>query len=343
MKIAIHNSGSFGSRWIEYCQSHNIDYKVVNAYDNDIIDQVADCDALMWHHHHANYKDALFAKQLLFSLQIAGKKVFPNFNTGWHFDDKVGEMYLLQALGVSLVPSYIFYTKKEALEWVNRTTYPKVFKLRGGAGAANVMLAHTKGEARKFVKKAFGRGFPQYSSWNSLKERWRRYRLGMSDLKDVLKGVVRFFYKPDFARMHGVEKGYAYFQEFIPNNKFDIRVCVVGDKAFAIKRVVRDNDFRASGSGNIVYAKSEIDERCVKIAFDVNKKIQGQSMGFDFVFDEKNNPLIVEIGYGYFAPSYDICEGYWTSDMQWHEGEGFDFCGWMVEEIVNSVSHVENK
>lgn len=341
MKIAIHHtptSHGFSGRWVDYCKKNNINYKIVNAYDTDIIEQVSDCDAFMWHHHHTNYKDALFAKQLLISLETSGKKVFPDWHTGWHFDDKVGQKYLLEAINAPLVPSYVFYTKKEALAWVEKTVFPKVFKLRGGSGAASVMLAHTKSEARKLVKKAFGKGFPQYDSWGNLKERWRKYRLGKTDFKDVLKGIVRFGYKTDFAKMHAPEKGYVYFQDFIPNNTFDIRVCVVGDKAFALKRLTRDGDFRASGSGSIVYDRNQIDERCVKIAFDVNKRLQSQSTAFDFVFDPNNAPLIVEISFGYTAKAYDICEGYWTNDMVWHEGAHFDFCGWMVEDIVKSIN-----
>lgn len=337
MKIAIHNSGGFAPRWIEYCKRNNIDYKVVNAYDSNIIEKVDDCDAFMWHYYHANYKDVLFAKQLLFSLQQAGIKVFPDFNTGWHFDDKVGQKYLLEAIGAPLVPSYVFFTKKEAFDWIEKTTFPKVFKLRGGAGAANVKLAHTAREARKFVRRAFGKGFPQYSAIDNLKERWRKYRLGKTSFKDVLVGVGRLVYKPSFAKMHAPEKGYAYFQDFIPNNTFDIRVCVVGDKAFALKRLTREGDFRASGSGSIVYDKNQIDERCVKIAFEVNKKLVSQSTAFDFVFDKDNEPLIVEISFGYTINAYDDCEGYWMEDMKWHEGTHFDICGWMVENIINSI------
>lgn len=336
MKIAIHKSGGFSLRWIEYCQKNNIDYKIVNAYDNDIVEQLADCDAFMWHHSHISYKDALFAKQLLFSLQQAGKKVFPDFNTGWHFDDKVGQKYLLEAIGASLVLSYVFYTKKEALNWIEKTDFPKVIKLRGGAGASNVMLAKTKREAVKLVNKAFGKGFPQSNAMSVLKERWRKYKLGKTDMKDVLKGVARFFVKPEYAKMHSPEKGYAYFQDFIPNNEYDIRIVVVGDKAFAMKRLVRQGDFRASGSGNIIYDKNQIDERCVQISFDVNKKIQSQSLALDFVFGANQNPLIVELSYGYTAPAYDHCEGYWTEDMQWHEGNNFDFCGWMVENLIST-------
>ena len=160
----------------------------------------------MWHHHQSNYKDVLFAKQLLFSLEQSGKVVFPNFNTGWHFDDKVGEKYLFEAIGAPVVPTFVFYTKKDANEWIDKTSFPKVFKLRGGAGSANVMLTHDKREARKLVKRAFGKGFPQYSSWSNLKERIRKYRMGKTDLKDVLKGVARFFVKPEFAKMHSSEK-----------------------------------------------------------------------------------------------------------------------------------------
>lgn len=338
MKIAFHNTSGFTPRWIEYCKQNHIDYKLVNAYDSNIVEQLNDCDAFMWHHHQANYKDVLFAKQLLFSLEKAGKVVFPNTASGTLFDDKVGEKYLLEAIGAPAVSSYVFYTKQEALDWISKTTFPKVFKLRGGAGSANVMLAHTAADAEKLVRKAFGKGFPQYSSWSNLKERIRKYRLGKTDLKDVLKGVARFFVKPDFAKMHGSEKGYVYFQDFIPNNTFDLRIIVVGDKAFGVKRMCRKDDFRASGSGSLIYDKTQIDERCVRIAFDISKKLHSQSMGYDFVFDKDNNPLIVEMCYGYAVAAYDFCKGYWDREMNWHPGQKFNFCGWMVEEVMKEVN-----
>lgn len=242
MKIAIHKSGTFGARWIAYCEAHNIEYTVVNAYENNIISKLADCDIFMWHHSHINYKDALFAKQLLFSLQQSGIKVFPNFNTGWHFDDKVGEKYLLEAINAPMIPKFVFYTKEEALQWAKHTDYPKVFKLRGGAGSTNVKLVKSKQEAYKYIKKAFGHGFP-HNAVDNLKERWSKYLLHMTDLQDVLEGLVRIVFPTQFSKMHAREKGYVLFQEFIPNNKFDIRIVVVGDKAFALKRICRKNDF----------------------------------------------------------------------------------------------------
>ena len=192
MKIAIHHTPhSFSERWIDYCKEKGIPYKIVNAYDSDIVKQVEDCDAFMWHHHHADYRDALFAKQLLYSLETGGKKVFPDFHTGWHFDDKVGQKYLLESIGAPLVPSYVFYTKQEALDWVDKTSFPKVFKLRGGAGAANVRLVHSKSEAKKLIRKAFGRGFTQFDRWGYLKENLSKWRRGKAPFIEVCKGVAR--------------------------------------------------------------------------------------------------------------------------------------------------------
>ncbi len=333
MKIAIHHRpGSFSDRWIEYCKENNIPYKIVNAYDTDIVQQVDDCTAFMWHHTQCDYRDKLFAKQLIYSLEAMGLKVFPDFHTTWHFDDKVGQKYLLEAIGAPLVPSYVFYDKKEAVEWVNQTTFPKVFKLRGGAGSANVQLVPTKKDAIRLVNRAFGKGFPQFNRRGNLKERIRKYKEGKDTLWGVCKGIGRLFIPTELAKMVGPEKGYVYFQDFIPNNTFDIRIIIVANKAFAIKRLTRKNDFRASGSGMIIYNKEEIDEQCVKIAFIVNEKIKSQSIAFDFVFDADNNPMIVEISYGFIKEVYDPCEGFWNKDLNWHEGP-FDPYGWMVELV----------
>ena len=333
MKIAIHHRpGSFSDRWIEYCKENNIPYKIVNAYDTDIVQQVDDCTAFMWHHTQCDYRDKLFAKQLIYSLEAMGLKVFPDFHTTWHFDDKVGQKYLLEAIGAPLVPSYVFYDKKEAIEWVNQTTFPKVLKLRGGAGSANVQLVPTKKDAIRLVNRAFGKGFPQFNRRGNLKERIRKYKEGKDTLWGVCKGIGRLFIPTELAKMVGPEKGYVYFQDFIPNNTFDIRIIIVANKAFAIKRLTRKNDFRASGSGMIIYNKEEIDEQCVKIAFIVNEKIKSQSIAFDFVFDADNNPMIVEISYGFIKEVYDPCEGFWNKDLNWHEGP-FDPYGWMVELV----------
>lgn len=336
MKLAIHHrKGSFSDRWIAYCERNHILFKLVNAYENDIIDQVEECDIFLWHFNHLNSKDNLLAKELLFSLEQSGKIVFPAFNEGWHFDDKLGQKYLLEAIKAPVVPSYVFYSKEEAFKWIEKTDFPKVFKLRGGAGSVNVKLAKSKKHAKVLINKAFHKGFKYYDALGSLKERIRKYRNKKTDSKDVFKGFLRLFKEPDFSKFKGREIGYIYFQDFIPNNTYDIRVVVIGSKAFGLKRFVRDNDFRASGSGRMSFGKTDIDERCVDISFSTMKKLNAQCLAFDFVFDINNNPLIVEISFGFAVEAYDACLGYWDEHLNWYENK-FNPQEWIIEELLKN-------
>lgn len=337
MKIAIHDRhSSFSERWIAYCKKHNIEYKIVNAYASNIIEQVQEYDAFIWHHQQSILTDTLIAKQILMALEHAGIKVFPNFYTGWHFDDKIAQKYLLEAIDAPLVTSYVFFDKDKAMDWVGKIDFPIVFKLRGGAGSANVKLVKTKKEAKKLVKKAFGRGFEQFDRWGYMQERINRFRAGRENLTGILKGIGRLLISTKYSREQHREKGYIYFQDFIPGNDSDIRVIVIGNRAFAVKRLIRNNDFRASGSGLVVYDREEIDQSCIQLAFDLNISLKAQSIAYDFVFDNKNNPLLLEISYGFSVEPYDYCPGFWDSDLNWHEGS-FNPQAWIIEDLINRI------
>lgn len=233
------------------------------------------------------------------------------------------------------MPSYVFYDKKQALHWATNTNYPKVFKLKGGAGSANVKLVRSERDAIKLINIAFGKGFSQFDRLGYLKAHFNRFRNGQDGFIGIIKGLARIFIIPEFAKQQSPEKGYIYFQEFIPNNDCDIRVIIVGDKAFAIKRMVRENDFRASGSGYIIYEPKEIELKFIDLAFQINRKIGSSSIAFDFVVNQKNEPLIVEISYGYAFEAYDLCPGYWDQNMNWHEGK-FNPQEWVIDNLIQS-------
>lgn len=335
MKIAIHSSpNSFSDRWIEYCKLKGIDYKIVDCYASDIVGQLSDCNALMWHFHHEDYRDALFAKQLLFAVELSGKKVFPDIRTCWHFDDKVAQKYLLESIDAPFVPSYVFYNKTDALKWIKSATFPKVFKLRGGGASRNVKLVDTRRYAERLVNIAFGRGFSQSDRIGYLKEKWRQYVDLKKDFSVVIKAFGRLFIPNEFNRMYHKEKGYVFFQDFIPNNQFDIRVIVIDKKAFALKRMVRKNDFRASGSGVIRYEKDNFSDEIIRLAFKLADQLQSDSTAFDFVLNKNSSPLLVEISYGFSIDAYDYCVGYWDTDLNFYEG-AFNPQYWMVESLLN--------
>lgn len=337
MKIAIHHrQESFSERWIEHCQNHKIDYKLVNCYDSDIVDQMKDCDVLMWHWHHEDPKAVLFAKQLTYSLEAMGKTVFPDSKSIWHFDDKVGQKYLMEAIGAPLIPSTVFYDKDKALAWAALATYPQVFKLRGGAGSRNVSLVRSESEARSKINQAFGRGFKAIVYFPDLKLRAQRARKS-GTLWEKLRQAPRQL-KRLWTLNHYIpcERGYALFQDFIPGNQFDTRVVVIGERAFGLRRYCRENDFRASGSGAIAYEAELISKECLEISFAVTEKLQMQCCAFDFIKTPEGTQLIAEISYGFAMKAYDKCPGYWDRSLGWHPGS-FNPQAFMIEDICQSI------
>lgn len=51
---------------------------------------------------------------------------FPNYDTVWHYDDKIKQYYLLKAHNIPVVDTYVFYEKQKALNWAKSVTYPVI-------------------------------------------------------------------------------------------------------------------------------------------------------------------------------------------------------------------------
>ena len=132
-------------------------------------------------------------------------------------------------------------------------------------------------------------------------------------------------------RMSHREKGYVYFQDFIPNNNSDLRVVVIGNRLLAEKRYCRKGDFRASGSG--VFEYTTVPDEVIEIAFSTAKRLSLQSVAFDFIFDN-NKSLIVEMSYAFGFKGLSHCPGYYTRDKVWHECNNPDFLGWILEDLL---------
>jgi glutathione synthase/RimK-type ligase-like ATP-grasp enzyme len=340
MRIAIHDTpGSFSSKWVEYCVEKKIDFEIVNCYDSEIVTTMKSFDVLLWHHQQSNPKDYFMAKKLLTALEDSGKIVFPDHNTGWHFDDKVAQKYIFESLDIDTPKNYVFYSQNELKRFAENCSYPIVWKLKGGSGSRNVKLINSSNELLAKGRKMFGTGIREYDPVGGLKEALRRYKMGRMKIIDIVKAVTHFFYPVKFERMSGKAWGYMYLQEFIPNNNSDFRVIVINDKAFAIKRHTRPNDFRASGSGYIEYKRELFSNELIQLSFHIASKINSQCIAFDFVYRD-GKPLLVEMSYGFRKEGYYACEGFWDNQLNWHEGN-FNPYGWIIEDIKDTFSKTQ--
>lgn len=319
-RLAPVRTSTYSKRWVEYCQQNRIPYQEVDCYDTAIMDTLRGCDGLLWNFTHQSPTDLLMARHVLYAAQCMGLATFPDFRTCWHFDDKVAQKYLLEAVNAPLIPTYVFYTEQAALDWLAKARFPVVRKLRRGAGSFNVGLIKDYDQGAGYVRKAFRSGFPVTpGSFADAKTRLSRVK-GAKDFWDKIKRLPhRLSLQRKTRRLAGIEKGYVLFQEYIPNNDYDTRVAVVGDHAWGYKRRVRKDDFRASGSGLLDCDSKGVDLECVRIAFQVAKSIDAQSICYDFVKDREGRPRIVEISYGFGTQGVSRCSGWWDPDLQWHE------------------------
>ena len=310
---------SFSSRWAARAEDTGVTVRTVNVYASDFFEQLSGCDGFMWRF---GYSPAprLFAKRLLPAIEQGfGIPVFPSFETVWHFEDKIAQSYLLSAAGLPTPATWILWDRSSALDFSRAAAYPLVLKLAFGYQSSNVRLLNSFEDASYWIEQMFGPGVtglrPPGPAWRDALHRGRgalRHLRGASAVEDL-----------EYSEL---QHGYFYVQEFVPGNSHDIRVTVIGNRAFVFRRFNRPGDFRASGSGRIDWDPDQIDEASVRLAFRAARRFHTQSLAVDLL-QRGGQPLLTEISYTYASWAVRDCPGHWvlqgdadTGSLSWTEG-----------------------
>ena len=185
-----------------------------------------------------------------------GKVCFPSTAHMLMYEDKTLEAYISAASYIPYAKTYVSNERQDALRLVENLTYPVIHKMDPGSGSLGVELVRSRGQARKIVQQAFSRsGRPTHLLY------------------------VR-------------QKNYVYFQEYVPNDGYDIRVIIIGNWAFGYYRKVPEGDFRASGMK--IIEKRELPEEAVRIAWRVNQIIKSPMLVVDLVHGLDGKYTIIE-------------------------------------------------
>jgi glutathione synthase/RimK-type ligase-like ATP-grasp enzyme len=310
---------SFSSRWAERAAETGVSVRMVNVYAADFFEQLAGCDGFMWRFGYSP-NPRLFAKRLLPAIEHGlGIPVFPSFETAWHFEDKIAQSYLLQAARLPAPATWVFWDRATALDFCRSAAYPLVLKLSFGYQSGNVRLLNNFEEASYWIGQLFGSGVtglrPPAPGWRHALQRAKsalRHLQGAPPSEDL-----------DYCEL---QHGYFYVQEFLPGNAYDIRVTVIGNRAFAFRRFNRPGDFRASGSGRIDWDPQQIDEDSIRLAFRAARRLQTQSIGVDLL-QHGRRKVLTEISYTYASWAVRDCPGHWVlqgddaaGPLSWIEG-----------------------
>ena len=185
-----------------------------------------------------------------------GKRCYPSAGQALLYDDKCLEAYVAKALGLPMAASLISHDREDALAMLDGASYPRVSKVNHSSGSLGVELVRSPRRARRIVRQAFSRrGRSVYVPW---------------------------------AR----QKNYVYFQDFVPNDGYDIRVIAIGRQAFGYYRKVLGGDFRASGMGGV--EKRALPEEAVRIAMTVRERLGLPQVVVDMVRGLDGRFAIVE-------------------------------------------------
>lgn len=319
MKIGIQsdqiNDQSYSKKWAEFLEKRSVEYKYIDLYNLEDFSEIKKFDGIMWRWG-LGYPFRLIGPKLFNILESElGIHVYPNNRMIYTWDDKIKQFYLCRAHGIEMPETRIFWTEKDATEWTIDTDYPKVFKLSIGAGSSQVALISSQQEAIRVIKAMFGGGIKTTTPVDDV-------RTGKT-LKPLLREMKRFLVNKNSVRErkrnYRLEKNYAYFQEFIPGNDHDVRVTIIGDRAFAFRRFNRENDFRASGSGKINFDPHAIDQSYLRKAFEISSALNVDCMAYDFI-KKDDTILLLEMCWTFADWAVQKCEGHWDRDLTWHEG-----------------------
>lgn len=317
-----HHSASWAASWIEYCDDKGLEYDLIAWRKPDALDRMLACDALLWHFSHYSRAEMAFARSFLYATEMAGIPVFPGYPDAWHFDDKIAQSLFLKAIKAPIPAAHCFYDMETLSEWVGtRQALPVVAKLKAGSGSQSVKLLHNREEVLKYGRTMLkGRGQSSTPSTIFKATSNLRSAASLSEILARAKRVPEFLHSLRMAKQMPMEQGYVYLQDFIPNDGFDLKVVVVGDKLSFIGRSVRKNDFRASGGGALFYDRDLMSPGIIDCAFEVSDKMGSLCAGFDFAINsETGEPVILEVSYGFSNAALLKAGGYYDRAHQWTE------------------------
>jgi len=137
--ICVDNIG-WWVKFEKYARRVGLDYEVFEIERGDWIGRVREFSGVVWRPN----LDPPFceeAKEKIFFMEhFLRKRVFPNWATFWHYDNKRAQAYFFDLYDVATPRTFCSYSRSESLDFIDSTQFPVVSKSTGGAGSEGVRL-----------------------------------------------------------------------------------------------------------------------------------------------------------------------------------------------------------
>lgn len=244
---------AYWPRYERFLKNNHLPYNLYDIRRSDWIEEAARFDVIIWRPE-SDPASQYEAENKIYLLEKTGKRCLPSYHDLWAYEDKVRQYYLYRQLDIPAIPTFVSHDRDEAFTYAANARYPIVSKLATGSGSMGVELLRSRCAAERFIRRVFAPGNPTY--WTYLRQ-----------------------------------KDYVYFQEYLEDAAYDLRVIVIGDRLFGYYRMRPEDDFRASGGGR--YVKKDIPEKALRIALETARKLNAPMMAVDMLHSEKRDRFFV--------------------------------------------------
>lgn len=214
----------------------------------------------------------LYISSVIRYLVRLDNKVIPNYDLLLCHKNKGYQELYKRSIGLNSLNSLYLSGIDQCKE--NDVKYPVVLKTVSGTNAKGVYLIHNEKHLISRLRKLT----PKLSVFERI-DLFRRHYLRK---KKHFQGYANYFNLEDFRqyREYITPETRFILQEFVPNLQFDYRVVIMHGKYFPMKRMNRDNDFRASGSKRFVF-EEKTSERLLNYAHFVYSKFDTPFLSLD--------------------------------------------------------------
>jgi glutathione synthase/RimK-type ligase-like ATP-grasp enzyme len=246
-------------RWIQYCRfldSNSFEYDIYDVHSRDWIEDADKYDVIVGFPDSTPFQLREMRRKYQILETHLGKICYPSTKHIMLYEDKILEAYLAEVFDIPFAKTYVSYDESDAMHLIETLSYPVVSKIVPSSGSVGMELVRTKKHARKIVRQAFS-------------------------------GTGR--------KTHMVylrQKNYVYFQDYVPNDGYDIRVIVIANWAFGYYRKVLPGDFRASGMD--LEERRALPVAAMRIAREINRSIRSPMLVVDMVHGLDGEYYVIE-------------------------------------------------
>ena len=262
---------------IKSCQELGVDYKVVDIFSANWIENVRaadDCNGFFCPSNCISQElKTIQDERYYFVSQVMHRPIYPDFTGLYIHESKRNMAAWLEINGYPHPKTRTFTERKEALDFLATCQYPIVTKSNVGAGASKVMIIKNKSKAVRVAKKC----------------------LSDSRVKFLIPGFafkMRFHHGwiPKVRDVRNRQKDYFIVQDYVHDIMYEWRILKIGDSYFGHQKLLK-GEF-ASGSGMVGwvdpprYLLNMVRELCEKGGFRCMDVDVFETRGGKYVINE---------------------------------------------------------